>query len=235
MLRGARGATRCQGVLSVRMRLFVVVVAVCGMVAPAARAQDEPIPRVAADARGTLGRFKADAGIASAVGVAQADLPTRGWGLVGGAHFYALRTRRITIGVGGELLLSRGSRRPPTPEDTAATPGTTTRLPAARTHFSAISPQLSFNFGGRNGWSYISGGLGWATFYIDREDKPLTGPYPRAKSLNYGGGARWFTKKHLAFSADLRFYAISPQEATETTPALPRTRNLVFSVGAGFR
>ncbi len=218
------------------MRLLLLVVLACAAGAPVAEAQiqDQPIPRFAADARGTLGRFKADAGIASSVGVARTNLPTRGWGLVGGAHFYPLRTRKITFGLGGELLMSRASRRPPSKKDSTATTEPP-KLPAARAHFSAVSPQLSFNFGGRNGWSYISGGLGWATFYIDTEDKPLTGGHSRTKSLNYGGGARWFTKRHLAVSVDLRFYALSPQEATATAPGMPRTRNMVFSAGLGFR
>ncbi len=220
------------------MRVLILLLVTCAAAAPAAQAQDvaaeRPIPRFAADVRGGLGRFKAGAGVAASVGIAQTNLPTRGWGLVGGAHVYPLRSKKITIGLGGELLTSRGSRTPPAVKDPAATVEPP-KLPAARTHFSAVSPQLSFNFGGRNGWSYISGGLGWATFYIDSEDKPLSGSRPRTKSLNYGGGARWFTKTHIAFSVDLRFYALSPQEATETRPAMPRTRNLVFSAGLGFR
>jgi hypothetical protein len=218
--------------MRVRMRLMVLIIVVCAANAASAQVQDEPIPRFGADARGTLGSFKATAGIASAAGVAKTDLPTRGMGLVGGAHFYALHTRKITVGIGGELLLSRGSRRPPAATDAT---DTTTTLPATRTHFSAISPQLSLNFGARNGWSYISGGLGWATFYVDREDQPLTESHPRTKSLNYGGGARWFIKKHLALSVDLRFYALSPREPTETAPAMPRTKSMVFSAGLGFR
>ena len=31
--------------------------------------------------------------------------------------------------------------------------------------------------------------------------------------LNYGGGARWFNSPHLAFTFDIRFYAISPRDA----------------------
>ena len=27
-------------------------------------------------------------------------------------------------------------------------------------------------------------------------------------TINYGGGARWFAKKHMAFSLDVRFYEI---------------------------
>lgn len=220
--------------MTASMRALILVVGICAAVAPSVRAQEEPIPRFVADARGTIERFKGDAGIASAVGVAQTNLPTRGLGLVGGAHVYPLRIGKVTFGIGGELLLSRGNRRPPVVKDETATTEPP-KLPAVRTHFSAVSPQLSFNFGGRNGWSYISGGLGWATFYLDTEDKPLEGSHPRTKSLNYGGGARWFTNKHVAFSVDLRFYALSPQQATATSPSLPRVRNLVFSAGVGFR
>lgn len=215
--------------LTLRMRVLVAAAVICAGGARGAWAQDERVPRFAADVRAGLARFKADAAIAASATVTQPTLPTRGLALVGGAHFYALRSRKITVGLGGELLLSGARRTIP------ATGTGTTSGPTARTHFSAISPQLSFNFGGRNGWSYISGGLGWATFYVDREDTPLAESRPRAKSLNYGGGARWFTRKHVAFSVDLRFYAISPQEKTATAPALPRTKNMVFSAGLAVR
>ena len=35
------------------------------------------------------------------------------------------------------------------------------------------------------------------------DDEPLN-------TINYGGGARWFIKPHVAFSFDVRFYAINP-------------------------
>ena len=35
----------------------------------------------------------------------------------------------------------------------------------------------------------------------------------RLKTINYGGGARWFAKAHVAFSFDVRFYAINPGPA----------------------
>ena len=37
----------------------------------------------------------------------------------------------------------------------------------------------------------------------------------RVETINYGGGARWFIKPRLAFSIDVRFYAVSP---TTTAP-----------------
>ena len=50
------------------------------------------------------------------------------------------------------------------------------------------------------------------------------------ETINYGGGARWFIKAHLAFSFDVRFYAINPGSAY-TFSQSPRTTLLV--VGAG--
>ena len=37
------------------------------------------------------------------------------------------------------------------------------------------------------------------------------------QTVNYGGGARWFIKNHLAFSLDVRFYEIQP--GTPDSPA----------------
>jgi hypothetical protein len=197
--------------------------------APHAAAQDAPIGAFAADARAVWGRFKDDPAVAAALNVTRVNLPTRGLGLVGGAHWYPVRLGRVTLGIGGEVLLSRGSRTLEVADDAAAAG------PTVKTRLSALSPQLSFNFGGRDGWSYISGGLGVASFTSEREDRPLAGSDSRTKTINYGGGARWFTKKHLALSVDMRFYAISPQDATTLRPAFPRMTLVVFSVGAGFR
>jgi hypothetical protein len=55
------------------------------------------------------------------------------------------------------------------------------------------------------------------------------------KVLNYGGGARWFAKEHLALSLDLRFYSVSSQVATGTRPGYPKTRLLVLSAGVSFK
>jgi hypothetical protein len=57
----------------------------------------------------------------------------------------------------------------------------------------------------------------------------------RLKTIDYGGGARWFAKPHLAFSFDLRFYAINPSAPTLTLPAGPRTRLMVFGAGVSIK
>jgi hypothetical protein len=104
-------------------------------------------------------------------------------------------------------------------------------LRAAEERITSLSPQLSLNFGNGSGWSYLSGGLGTTTWYLAPDD---LGEYPpnsdRLKTLNYGGGGRWFIKPHLAFSFDVRFYAISPG-FTYIFPATPRTTLLIIGAG----
>ena len=90
--------------------------------------------------------------------------------------------------------------------------------------YSTLAPQLSFNFGSGNGWSYISGGIGRSIWSIVPDGlDPLPADQERLKTINYGGGARWFIKNHLAFSFDVRFYATSPSESFEFLPGSPRT------------
>ena len=111
-----------------------------------------------------------------------------------------------------------------------ATPG-----PTVTTRLSGFAPQISFNFGRDEGWSYFSGGLGSARMTSEREDVPVTGTASRTKMLNYGGGARFFNTPHLAFTFDIRFYSISPRESTATVPGYPRAKFMVLSAGVAFK
>lgn len=209
-----------------------VLVCVCVMVtagSAAAQPASEPIPRFTADVRVAFPRFKADPTIASTVGVGEDDLPTRGLGLVLGAHVYPLRAGAVTFGIGAELVRSR-ARKTQQPDTEGEPEG-----PTVETRLNAISPQLSFNFGHRDGWSYISGGLGSASLFSEIQAAGGTQDSPRSKTINYGGGARWFVKKHLAVSLDLRFYAVSPRNATSSTPGYPRMTVVVFNGGIAFR
>src|SRR5688572_12665625 len=139
----------------------------------------ELIDRFVVDARGTLARFKEDAAVAAALNVAAKNLPTRGLGLTVGAHWYPLRGRRVTLGLGGEMLLARDSRTAPPAS------GSTADGPTVSTRFSAITPQLSLNFGRRDGWSYISGGVGLAKLGAERADAPFAADPDRVRALNY--------------------------------------------------
>jgi hypothetical protein len=191
--------------------------------------EPKPIGPVALDIRVVFPRFESLPGVAEPLDVNETDLPGHGMGLVFGAHWYAARLKVITLGLGGELLVSRGSSNV-SPEQEGGPDG-----PAIKTRFSSLSPQISLNFGKREGWSYLTAGLGSGVFETEREDRPLPAGTTRAKVLNYGGGARWFPKKHMALSLDLRFYAVSPQEATTTRVEVPRTKILVMSGGIAFQ
>lgn len=191
---------------------------------------EEPIGRGVVDARGVLAKFKKNGGIASTLGVDTVDLPTRGLGLVVGGHLYPVRTRNFALGLGGEVLLRARASHTLAPATAGGPDG-----PAVVTRMTALSPQVSLNFGRRAGWSYLSGGMGWASFTTERDDRPFEDAATRPRTINYGGGARWFTSNHLAFSLDLRFYAIRPQEAEAARPAFPRMTVMIFSAGISAR
>ncbi len=218
------------------MRRISCCLLVClAIAAPAAAQQKEPIGRFAADLRGIFARHKAEPSVATELGVTAANLPARSFGLAAGAHVYPWRGNKVTLGFGGAFVLGRGSRaldlldangKPTTPP---------TKSPAVRRHFTSIAPEISLNFGHRNGWSYISGGMfGRSKLYTDRVDAPATNA-PQRKTLTYGGGARWFTSEHVAFSVDFRWYSIAEQPATATGVFQPRTTLLVLSGGIAIR
>jgi hypothetical protein len=107
--------------------------------------------------------------------------------------------------------------------------------PVVRRRFTTFSPEISLNFGHRNGWSYISGGMfGRSKLYLEREDTPVSNAPYRA-TINYGGGARWFIRQHVAFSVDFRWYSVAEQPAATGIVAQPRTTLLVLSGGISFR
>lgn len=189
----------------------------------------EPIGPLVVNVRGSLARLKAEPPVADALGVATAALPTRGLGPSAGVHWYPLRRGRVTLGVGGELVLARG-------RGTAEETDTIVGRPAVTTRFSDVSPQISLNFGTNDGWSYISGGIGRARLTTESDAlPPFDGSAARIRSTNYGGGARWFTSPRVAFTFDVRFYTIDARDPTEVQPGYPRNRFMVISVGTSLR
>lgn len=201
---------------------------------PAAAQQKEPIGPFVADIRGIFARHKAEPSVANDLGVSAANLPPRSLGFAGAAHFYPFRAGKVTFGFGGNFVFARGSR---TLElESAEDPATTTKGPTARRHFTTFSPEFSLNFGHRNGWSYISGGmLGRSKLYVDLESAPATGTSYRS-TINYGGGARWFTTDHVALSVDFRWYSVAEQPAVPGGVVFqPRTTLLVLSGGIAIK
>lgn len=200
---------------------------------PAAAQQKEPLPVFTADLRGIFARHKTEPSIATSLDVEPGNLPTRSFGLVGGGHAYVLRGRKIALGIGGTVLVGGGSRT----LDITASNGTVTQSPTVRRHFRSITPEISLNFGHKNGWSYISGGFfGQSRLYLEREDAPATGA-PLRKTLTYGAGARWFTTNHLAFSVDIRWYSVAEMPASTASNVVlePRTTLMVLSGGISIK
>tara|TARA_Y100000588_G_scaffold321274_1_gene352541 strand:- start:387 stop:1046 length:660 start_codon:yes stop_codon:yes gene_type:complete len=198
-----------------------------GVTATAQAQFEEPIGRFVIDARGSFVPFGKNAELAVARNLVPADTPSIGLGFDIGAHYYFFRWRVITFGIGANIHKSFSDQSPSESDSKLS-------APTLRKTFSAVSPQISFNFGNRNGWSYISGGMGTSKLALFplNEDAPSQ----RATStINYGGGVRWFLNEHVAFSLDLRFYAGSPLTATSTEPASPRVTTTIASAGVSFK
>jgi hypothetical protein len=152
-----------------------------------------------------------------------AQLPGNGLGIQAGAHLYLLKIKAVTFGVGAEFAAGRASQTPPA--------GTTT--PVLDERFSTFSPQLSLNFGSGRGWSYLSGGIGVSNWALVPEGQAVSAADTEPlKTINYGGGARWFIKPHLAFSLDVRFYAINPGTPF-VAGELGSPRTTLMIIGAG--
>ena len=190
----------------------------------------KPMTVFVVDVRGAMAGLKQDATVASALDVPASELPSRGLGFVVGAHVYPLRARSVALGIGAEMLRVRGSNTIAAVSDDPKAPDG----PTIKARWGHLSPQVSLNFGARDGWSYLTVGLGRTTFTTELEDSPQEDG-DAVRTLNYGGGARWFMKKHLAFTFDVRFYSINAQEAAAGRIAIPKTRLRVLSAGISLR
>lgn len=176
-------------------------------------------------------------------------IPSRAFGLDVGGHVYLFRLGPARVGLGADLFRLRGTAAPAAPEKSASGTTSTTRpedqkTPDIKVTITTIAPQISLNFGASTGWSYVSAGFGRASIVSDRSlfdngDAERRGS-GQVSSLNFGGGARWFTSDHLAFTFDVRFHLLSPGKAQEIEPGelgpgSPRTRIVSASAGISLR
>ncbi len=197
-----------------------------------ARAQDAP-PRIGPfviDVRGAVPMFPSDSvELAASRGVYVAQLPGPGIGIDVDAHIYLLKWKAITFGIGAEVMAARAHQAP------AAVEGQTPLRPVTET-FKTFAPQISFNFGSGNGWSYISGGVGRSVWSLvpDGQD-PRESDSDPLNTFNYGGGGRWWPKRHLGVSLDVRFWQINPGTPQFGFPGSPRTTLLVLSGGISMK
>ena len=194
-----------------------------------------PIPHFVVDLHGVFPGFPVEQALADSRGLGPSglsELPGRAFGGDIAAHFFPFRWRAITFGIGGRAMAARATKEPD------PIPGTT--LVTVTEKFSYIGPELSFNFGTGTGWSYLSGGINVSRWSIipklpDGTDAPPQPPdEERLKTITYGGGARWFARPHVAFSFDVRFYAINPSSPGALPPS-PRTTLLVIGGGISIK
>lgn len=223
------------------MRLRVAVLAAAAWLAAVSTglAQlKEPIGRGAFDLRATSSGLPVTPGWTPAVPV-NTEVPSRTLGLDVGGHVYVVRLPFGALGVGGSWLIARGTVSPQL--DTGTT--TTTPTPPAEipptvtTRVTALTPQLSLNFGHALGWSYLSAGVGRAK--VESEATAARGSTQQfvpvasdwVTNIHYGGGARWFINDHVGVGFDLRWHRLGSFAGTAAAPGGGRTT--LFTAGAG--
>ena len=213
------------------MKPITLALLICVAVCPRAAAQQGPrIARIVADVRLTFPKFPNESPVlAASRDIGPTDLPGLGRGIDGALHAYLLQWGAVTFGVGANLMIGRSRSTPPSTQPPSGQ--------AVTERFTSIAPQVSLNFGNGYGWSYLSGGIGRSTWFIVPDRAAATpADVERIKTINYGGGARWFKKKHVGFSFDVRFYAINPGTPVGThLIGSPRTTLLVIGAGVSIK
>lgn len=203
----------------VRLAVAVGLVLTAGAAAAQTAAPaDQPGPWVL-DLRGTTVSLPSEADFLPALPPGSV-VPGRGFGIDGGARWYWRRLGPGRVGLGVDATWARGT-----------TAGSAT-LPRVVETFTRVSPDLSLNFGQRNGWSYLSLGAGVARIAASASlgGSDLTPASTGAVlAIHAGGGARWFTRERLAVGFDVRLHSLQPGKST------PPTMRLAASVGISVR
>jgi hypothetical protein len=146
-----------------------------------------PGPHFVVDLRGTSSAIPTSSGLYPTIREG-GSVPARGFGYDVGGHVYLFNLGPARLGLGANLIGVRG---------TAADANATMRI---------VAPQVSFNFGTSDGWSYVSFGAGPV-----RVNAEATAS---STAINGGGGARWFLKRHIAVGFDVRLHKIGADGAT---------------------
>ncbi len=211
------------------MKRVVLALAVLAAATPAlAQSTTDRLPRVAFDIHGVTVGLPSAEGWVPPVG-ADTPLPGRAWGVAGGGHVYLVKLGITTLGVGASVIIGKATSAPVTTTEGAPTTGSVT------TQATHLSPQVSFNFGHKLGWSYLSAGYGvskvTSTASAFGTTPAIAAPEGWYPAINFGGGARWFMKPHLGAGFDVRFTKLSSRETTAAQAGAKRTQ--VFSIGVG--
>ena len=171
-------------------------------------------------------------------------VPKRAFGLGIGAHLYPFHLGIARLGLGVEAMRARGTAATPAATTTTsttstsdtATSDTSANAADAVMDLTTVAGQVSFNFGSRDGWSYLTAGYG-NTRTRGQVSSEVPGPIlhsvvvlkRHAPTINYGGGARWFIRERLAVGFDLRFHRVAADGA------LPGATVFALSAGVSVR
>lgn len=193
---------------------------VAGLATPGAAQPREALGGWVIDLRGASGALPSTDGWVPPLAAGTA-VPRRGFGGEGGVHllFGPGRYRRLSVGISGLALQGRAA-------------GTTG--PEVTTRLLAGAPHLAMNFGHRMGWSYVSIGAGSAAVTSNAPDV-ADDTSGSGLVIHYGGGARWFLRRHVAVSLDLRFWALTPRPASLARSRAAATTRVVVSAGVAVR
>lgn len=206
---------------------LLLVPTVAAAQGPVAPVSVERLPLVAVDLRAGFPALGDDPLTMAGLGVASpSDMPGRALTGIAGVHVYPLRGRRWNVGIGAELLRGRGRFQKKDAE------GTPVGDEVSRT-LESLTWQLSMNFGRGQGWSYLTVGSGLFSFDSFRGEGPGDGP--GRTTLNAGGGARWFKWRHVAVTADLRFYLTKDGAGTDLTAPRGSQRIVMLSAGVSVK
>jgi len=177
------------------VRLVPLVLALAA--GPAAAQGPDPVSGYVIDVRGTTSGLPKESAFFPNIPV-DSVVPARAFGFDIGGHVYLFTLGPSRVGIGANYLHARGT------------------APGVVANVSTLAPQVSFNFGSREGWSYLSAGAGRArmTTTVDDEAGSLTSEFDGLNAVNYGGGARWFLRRHIAAGFDVRFHRISGPPTT---------------------
>ena len=142
-------------------------------------------------------------------------VPSRGFGLDVGGHIYLFTFGPSRVGVGANLVVIRSTATEP-----ASGEGD---LPEERLSLNmrTVAPQVSFNFGSRDGWSYLSAGLGIGSISTRVEGVTTSERNSgQVRAINFGGGARWFLSDRVAFGFDVRAHRLAAAGSERPTPGV---------------
>jgi hypothetical protein len=158
------------------------------------------------DARAVASGIPSSEAFVPAEATTTVAVPSRGFGGSIGGHVYAVRIGPGRFGLGVDLTFARG-----TTVDVTTT-------------FSSIDPQVSFNFGTADGWSYLSAGVG-----VARVSGDPAGVSESVEAINWGGGARWFLRPHIGFGFDIRVRHLAAGDV------VPKGTSVAGAVGLSFK